>query len=482
MGFTTQIFMYAFFPLFLLMYFLLNYIESVGKIGAVFVKCRIKDLSIIAASFVFYVFAGIIGVVQLLFLIVLMYVLARIIDCKRDNKKVAKVVYIVGICLLVSNLIYYKYAGFIVSNIIGLFRENPVMLKIMGPLGISFITFSAISYLTDVYRKDATAGSFIDCVLYVTFFPKIVSGPIVLWKNFQNQISTRVSDTDKIINGINRIMIGVAKKVLLADVFGKVVDSMSLGFIDQPTAFLAIVLYWLQIYFDFSGYSDMAIGISGIMGFEFDENFNFPYRSMSISEFWRRWHISLGTWFRQYIYFPLGGSRKGKTRTMINLGVVFALTGIWHGAGWNYILWGAANGILVIVEHMIADKEFYKNVPNWIKHVVTTIIVACSWQLFKYQSIKQAAKSVLTALGILKADTVFYTWQYYLNNRLILFMIIAIIGATFMGNKKVKEIYDNAVKTKTGYIVQEFALMLIFAVSLIFMISSTYSPFIYFQY
>lgn len=296
------------------------------------------------------------------------------------------------------------------------------------------------------------------------------------------QIKERKASLDLAVDGINRIMIGFAKKVILADSFGKCLSSIQLQGIDQITAAGTLILYMLQIYFDFAGYSDIAIGVSKLFGFNFKENFNFPYRSKSISEFWRRWHISLGTWFREYIYIPLGGSRRGKKRTLINLAVVFAVTGIWHGAGWNYILWGSINGVCVIIERVLRDNKVYMRIPSWIKYIATMFIVMCFWQFFKYQSIGEVGTVFGIITGQIQFDAISYNWRYYFDTQLITFVIIGIIGATVLGSPRVKCLYDKMSAVKAGYVVQELVLIALFVLSILFMVNSTYMPFIYFQY
>ena len=482
MGFTTQIFALFFMPLFFIVYMIVNFSEKKGGFGENIKRFRIKDWTLIIFSILFYCFAGIIGFIQIFFLITVLYIFARLISSRQEKGENARGIFVTGLICLVLNLVYFKYTGFILSNISGIFMEDSIVYSVIGPLGISFITFSAISYLTDVYRQDAKAGSFTDCMLFMTFFPKVVSGPIVLWKNFEDQIQKRTVTVDKTTEGINRIVVGFAKKVILADIFGLTLNKMTVGEMDQITALFSIIVYMMQIYYDFSGYSDIAIGLSKILGFEFDENFNFPYRSKSVSEFWRRWHISLGMWFRQYIYFPLGGNRKGKGRTLFNLGVVFALTGIWHGAGWNYIIWGAINGMFVIVEHVIMKKDFYKKIPDWIKYVFTMVVVMGFWQLFRFQYVEEAVSVITAALGITKASFIPYTWKYFVDNRILVFTLIGIVGATLFGSEKVMEKYKAFTSTKAGYILQEAGVIILFLISVMYMVSSTYSPFIYFQY
>ena len=379
-------------------------------------------------------------------------------------------------------LIYYNYTGILAKIWNWMFNDHIEVKSLVAPLGLSFITFSAISYLTDIYRGEATNGSLLDCALYLTFFPKIVSGPIVLWKDFQGQIKGRKVTLDSSVDGLNRIMIGFAKKVILADTFGSCITSIGMSGIDSITAFGTIVLYMLQIYYDFSGYSDIAIGLSNLLGFNVKENFNFPYRSKSISEFWRRWHISLGSWFRQYVYFPLGGSRAGYHKTLRNLAIVFILTGIWHGAGWNYFLWGFINCFFVLLERVIQNKSFYVKTPNIIKYSFTMLIVLLFWQFFRFQNVSDVIHIIGIALGAIRFDKIFYTWQYYFDMRIFALAIIGILGATVLGSPKIHKVYQKFVSKSVGFLLQEIVLIGLFIISILFMVNSTYSPFIYFQY
>ena len=482
MAFTTQIFMFVFLPVFLVLYFIIVFLEKSKKIGCIIKRTRLKDILLIIFGLIFYASSSYVDVLKLLILIFYIYFLTHFIQSFYNKDKKAGVIFAFTIIALTLNLIYFKYTGFLSYNISRVFMDEPVMYSVWAPLGISFITFSAISYVADVYKKKATAGSIIDCALYITFFPKVVSGPIVLWKDFQKQMPVRKYSEKKFVEGVNRVIIGIAKKCILADVFGLAISEMTIGNMDRITALSSLLIYMLQIYYDFSGYSDMAIGLSKMLGFDFVENFNFPYRSKSISEFWRRWHISLGSWFREYIYFPLGGSRKGKIRTLFNLGVVFALTGIWHGAGWTYILWGAINGVIVIVEHLLVEKKFYRNIPDWVKYIITMIIVMLFWQFFRCADIGEVKSVLSAAFGGGAPERVPYTWQYYLDIRMVTFVIIGVLGSTILGSNKVKEVYNRFVSTQYGYMIQEIAILALFILGLMFMVSSTYSPFIYFQY
>lgn len=497
MVFTTQLFLFVFFPICLLSYFIIDRISSIRKLNGLFEKLRAKDIILIVFSLGFYMWSCFDNVFRLLLYIVIVYLLGLWIKSVKakgysiavnQTADVSKRIFLcviplaVAVALVTFCLVYYNYSNFIIDCWNKVFGDNIGAKSLVAPIGISFITFSAISYLTDIYRGHATPGSLIDCTLYLSFFPKIISGPIVLWKDFQGQIKTKALSLNAGAEGINRIMIGFAKKIILADTFGACLARIPSADIDQLTALGTLILYMLQIYYDFAGYSDIAIGISKLFGFEFKENFNFPYRSTSISEFWRRWHISLGTWFKEYIYIPLGGSRKGKTKTLRNLAIVFALTGIWHGAGWNYIIWGCINGAFAVTERIIQNKKFYVKTPLVIKYAVTMTVVMLFWQLFRYQSLGDVLSVFNALFGNVSAGDIAYTWQYYFDAQIILFAAIGILGATLFGSPKVLALHNKLSLTKTGYLIQELILLLVFILAVLFMVNSTYSPFIYFQY
>lgn len=496
MGFTTQIFLFVFFPVCVVAYTVADILDRKGI--AVVRKLRVKDWILIGCSLVFYAWACFDNVFKLLIYILLVYGAGRLIRRTRrdgwffklyrdENTENTKKIYIAATVLTavligtVGVLVGYKYAKFL-AEVWNLIAGTSVQAKtVAAPLGISFITFSAISYLVDIYRGHAGAESLTDCMLYLSFFPKVVSGPIVLWKDFRPQIGLRKQSLDRAAEGLNRIMIGFAKKVLLADQFGACLSAMS-GSVDAPTAWGAAILYMLQLYYDFAGYSDIAIGLAKLFGFDFQNNFNFPYRSVSIGEFWRRWHISLGAWFREYIYFPLGGSRAGMKRTLRNLAVVFALTGIWHGAGWNYILWGGINGLFVIVERLTKDKALIRKTPNILKWAATMGITMFCWQLFRYQGISDVIRQVRIMFGLLRCESIPYTWRYYFDSQVVFLTAVGILGATVLGNQKIQSVYRKITGTAVGYAIQQIVLLVLFALAILFVVNSTYSPFIYFQY
>lgn len=480
MAFTTQVFIFVFFPICVLAYYLTILLQKSGLLAKALKKIRATDLVLIGISCVFYLWTCFDDVFRLLIYVAFIYGLGLLIQRYRE-KNYVPLIMLGSAALVISILIHFKYTNMIASVWNFLFKDTVSGKSIIAPIGISFITFSAISYLADIYWGKAKGNSLLDCALYLTFFPKVVSGPIVLWRDFQKQIDSRRIDLDLLSRGVNRIMIGFVKKLVLADTFGACIASCS-NAVDGITAWGISLIYMLQIYYDFSGYSDVAIGLANMFGFEFKENFNFPYLSLSITEFWRRWHISLGTWFREYIYFPLGGSRKGKKSTIINIGIVFLLTGIWHGAGWTYMLWGILNGICNIIEKLLKDKKFYVRTPKVIKWLITMVIVFFSWELFRFESFSACKEWLLVMFGIRNFTNIPYGWQYYFDARMISLSVVGILGATIWGIPKLQEIYQKGIKTHFGYLVNECIIVILFVVAILFMINSNYSPFIYFQY
>lgn len=332
MGFTEITFMFVFMPISIIIYVLAD---------RVFNNILVSNTIIAVLSLLFYFWANKKSLLVFAMIVILTYAAGCV--AKTETKKDKSNRITKYILTLVGILAFYKYITFISDWITSVINEECFdAANIVVPIGLSFVIFSSISYIVDIYRGQADAGSLADCFIYLSFFPKLVAGPIVLWKDFESQLRYRVFSIKQISYGVDRIIIGYAKKAILADTFGyqlALINSSAIdGGVDTLTMWLRGLLFFFQLYFDFSGYSDIAIGLCNIWGFSIKENFNYPYLSMSISEFWRRWHISLGTWFREYVYIPLGGNRQGNV--YIHLMIVFLLTGIWHGSSFNYIIWG----------------------------------------------------------------------------------------------------------------------------------------------
>lgn len=483
MGFTTPIFLFVLFPISIVAAAACRWLERHISLCR---RMRLEDWALAGISLAFYGWTLFDGIYRLSLYILAVWAIGQLLQALRSRRPTlhdgavsrfspAHLVFWAAVGLALALLFRYKYWDFTVTVWNDVLHRSFETSPVLAPLGISFLTFSAISYLADIWRGAASAGNLLDCLLYLAFFPKVASGPIVLWRDFRPQIKNRRTSVDDVTAGLERIMIGFAKKLILADM-------LSMSNVDVVSAWLAALLYMLRIYYDFAGYSDIAIGLSRLFGFHFSENFNFPYRSTSITEFWRRWHISLGAWFREYVYIPLGGSRRGLPRTLCNLAVVFALTGIWHGAGWNYILWGGINAFFVLLERIIRDKAWYKKIPNGIRWLGTMLIVMLFWELFRFQSVPELWDWLKVMLGLYRFEAYIYSWLYYFDLRMVCLTVIGILGATIPGNARVQKVCTQFFSTRIGFALKSVGLLLVFALAILCMVNSNYSPFIYFQY
>ncbi|KYN77236.1 alginate O-acetyltransferase [Clostridium sporogenes] len=471
MVFSSPIFIFVFLPLTLFIYY---------TIGNIFSSKIFKNCISLFASLIFYAWGGIKYLPLLCSSILINYIFGLLIDKLKGKKRLKKIILLVGIMLNLILLFYYKYYDFAIGNINRISNATFQYKGIILPIGISFFTFQGMSYIIDIYRNDANVNKNIFSVaLYISFFPQLIAGPIVKYKDIDNQIRKRKESMEYFGYGIERFVIGLSKKVIIADTVAGIADtifSLSNVGIDQPTAWLGAICYTFQIYFDFSGYSDMAIGLGYMFGFKFMENFNYPYISKSITEFWRRWHISLSTWFKEYLYIPLGGNRKGNT--YLNLFIVFFTTGLWHGSSWNFIAWGIWNGIFIIIEKIINKKRWYIKIPSFIKTTITMFIVILGWVLFRANGLMDAINYLLIMFGINKATTVTYQFSYFVNKKLVFWMIISIIGSTpIIGN--MLRLYENK---KIFQMLKTIFIGILLIISIIFIVNSIYSPFIYFQF
>lgn len=452
MVFSSVIFLFVFLPITLGIYFLIN--------------PKWRNIWLLCASLLFYSWGEPKYIVLMLVSIVSNYFFALEID-KRAGR-IKKVELILSIALNLGLLIYFKYFNFIIENINNIFNKDIKWNYIALPIGISFFTFQSMSYVIDVYRKKANVQrNILYLALYISLFPQLIAGPIVRYEDVEKQIVYREITIDKAVNGIRRFMIGFSKKVLIADQLAPFVDAaFSSQNLSAPLAWTGAIAYTLQIYFDFSGYSDMAIGLGKIFGFDFLENFNYPYVSKSIKEFWRRWHISLSSWFRDYVYIPLGGSRKGVVRTYVNLFIVFLLTGIWHGASWNFVVWGLYYVVFLIIERMGFDKILNK-LPIVIQHIYACIIIIIGWIFFRADSLTAAIKYI-KALFVFNSRSLVEI-AYYIDKQYIFCLIIGIVCS--VPCIKIKN-------TKVKCIVT----VLLFLLAIIYMVGSGYSPFLYFRF
>ena len=466
MVFSSAIFIFLFLPLVLLCYFLS--------------PRKLKNYVLLFFSLVFYIFGGPKFLLVLLAVVLIDYVGAILIH--KTNKK--KLFLILTITCNILVLVYFKYTGFFLENVNSIFGLKITIPKIVLPIGISFYTFQAMSYVIDVYRnKVKLQKNFLTLLLYVSLFPQLVAGPIVRYETIEDELNNRKETFNDISEGIKRFILGLAKKVIIANQMGLLADTIfGLNELSTPVAILGGIAYMFQIYFDFSAYSDMAIGLGRIFGFKFLENFNFPYISKSITEFWRRWHISLSTWFRDYIYSPLGGNRKGIKRQIINMLIVWLLTGFWHGAEWNFVLWGLYYFIFLVLEKFVLNK-FLDKLPNVLKHVYAIVVIYFGWILFRCDSM-ELLKHYFNALFSFNFSAMsFNEILIYLESYYVYF-ILAIIFSTPVYYKLVEKI--SSVKNKKLKLVLDIihylGLIVIFIITIMFLAYSSYNPFIYFRF
>ncbi len=474
MGFTEITFLFVFLPISIIVYL---FVEKI------FHKDKVNNIILVVLSLIFYFWASKETFIIFLFTCFFVFVSGQMLEKYNINSNGGSRKVLFPLILLVGALIFYKYISIMASWINELADIDLISVgSLIVPIGLSFVIFESISYLADIYHGKAEAGSLLDCLTFLSLFPKLVSGPIVLWKDFKPQLNNRRSSEEQIASGIDRIIIGYAKKAIIADTFGVQIALINNGIattgVDIPTMWLRALLYFFQLYFDFSGYSDIALGFCSIFGFKIQENFNYPYLSKSITEFWRRWHISLGAWFREYVYIPLGGNRKGNV--YIHLLIVFILTGLWHGTGFQFLVWGIAHGVLIVIERVVQNRSWYKKIPSVIKWFFTTIFVFFAWVLFMSKNFA-AAGQTYTSMFISTATNVNFTWRYYLSNRTIMFLTIAILCQLF-GIEKLKEKTRIILATNTGDVIKKAFLLLLFVVDVFYVVNSTYSPFIYFQF
>lgn len=470
MLFSSTVFLFLFLPIVLLVYYIL--------------PRTFKNAWLLGASLIFYAWGEPKFLPIMLFSIVINYVFAIIVDAQRDNKKAIK--WILGVAIG-SNLLllgYFKYSGFIVENINALLNTNIEMQPVPLPLGISFYTFQAISYIIDIYRRDGgVQKNPINMALYKSLFPQLIAGPIVRYRTVSDQIKNRKETFEKFAYGTKRFIIGLGKKMFLANNCGWVADQV---FATNPNemsvglAWIGIIAYSLQIYFDFSGYSDMAIGLGKMFGFDFLENFNYPYTSRSVAEFWRRWHMSLSSWFRDYLYIPLGGSRVSEWKIYRNLFIVWLATGIWHGASWTFIAWGLYYGIFIMLERAFLGKLIEKW-PVFLQHFYALLIVIAGWVFFRAETFTYALSYYKTMLGLNGIGLWDSQASYYFSEYVIL-IILAVVGATPLLkviNNKITTFNRNSALWdigKSGYY------LIVLAIGIISVVANTFNPFIYFRF
>ena len=461
MVFSSIAFLFYFLPILLVTYYL--------------VPNKLKNIVLLAASLFFYFFGEPVYVLLMIASIVSSYIFGLLID---KFRKYSKTFLILSVFTSVGALVYFKYTDFLIKNI-NLFLANKIdLINVILPIGISFYTFQMLSYVIDVYRDNVKVQkNILKLALYVCLFPQLIAGPIVRYTTIENELENRTHTFEKFAAGTRRFLIGLGKKVLIANVLGEL-----------NSAFLisnekSVLFYWLygiatmlQIYFDFSGYSDMAIGLGKMFGFDFLENFNYPYIATSITDFWKRWHISLSSWFKDYIYIPLGGNRVSKTKWIRNIFVVWLLTGIWHGAEWNFLIWGLYFGVILLIEKVFLSKVLNK-MPKIINRIYVILIVMISFIIFDGKGYEMISENIKGLFGIGNIALISNEAIYYFTSFIIV-LIAAIIGSTpipkkIVSSKRIEKIIN---------ILEPIFLIFILMLSTSYIIDGSYNPFLYFRF
>ncbi len=465
--FSSLSFLYFFLPIVLGLYFIS--------------PIKIKNLIIFISGIIFYAWGEPLYVFVMILSTIIDYTAGLLID-KYDNKPKLRVVFLlVSLVMNLGLLGVFKYGSFIITNINAIFGLSIKDPQLPLPIGISFFTFQSMSYTIDMYlRKIKVQKNIISFSSYVSLFPQIVAGPIVRYEDVAAEIDNRVINVDKVAEGIGTFVKGLAKKIILANNIGAIwttVKAMEYSEISALTAWVGILAFTFQIYFDFSGYSDMAIGLGKMLGFNFPQNFNYPYISRSVSEFWRRWHMTLGAWFRSYVYIPLGGNRCGKFKTLRNLLIVWFLTGMWHGASWNFILWGLYFGILIIIER-IGFGKILEKLPSFISWLYTFIIAVFGWVLFEITNLSDLAqffKAMFAGSGLFVDNT----GMYLLTSNILIFAL-CIFGSTTI----TKRIYEkiNSANVKIIQVAAPIVQLVLMLLCTAYLVNATNNPFLYFNF
>ena len=438
-------------------------------------KTALKNILLLLASLVFYAWGEPVYIVLLLVSIAANYGIGLLLGCQRDESVAAKTVLAAGILVNLGILGYYKYFDFFLRIVNRLTGSEHEMRNIPLPIGISFFTFGAISYLMDLYRGHYEAEKNpLNMALYLSFFPKISVGPIARYRDFGPQLVNRQETVEKTAEGIRRFAYGLGKKVLVANIVGASVDKIYAQDITNVTGVMvwcAAILYAIQIYYDFSGFTDMAIGLGKMLGFDFNKNFDYPYISTSVSEFWRRWHISLGSWFRDYIYIPLGGNRVSTLKHIRNILVVWALTGLWHGASWNFVLWGVYYGLFLLLEKFVLQK-YLKKIPSWLCTVYTMLVVMIGWVFFSQTDFGALGHYLGTMFGIGASGFIDKTALYYLKTGFILLLI-----SILMCRPAPYQYFKRLIRRRP--VAAVIINLILFALSIAYMVYNSYTPFLY---
>ncbi len=486
MVFSSLDFLFFFLPIVMIVYFFSN--------------TKVRNVILLVSGLFFYAWGEPFYIIIMLISTLIDYTAGRLMAKYDDNDKKRRIFLIVSVCMNVGLLSIFKYSDFIFNNIstlVGTQVTNPVLYvnralnnafdlglstdHVDLPIGISFFTFQSMSYTIDLYlRNIKVQKSFLSFAAYISMFPQIVAGPIVRYEDVAAEIDNRTVNMSKISVGIGIFIKGLAKKVLLANNIGALwttVKAMDYGSLPALTAWIGILAFTFQIYFDFSGYSDMAMGLGKMMGFNFPENFDHPYISESISEFWRRWHITLGSWFRSYVYIPLGGNRKGTARTLINLMIVWGLTGLWHGASWNFVLWGLYFGVIIVIERVGLGKLLEK-LPRFVRIIYTFLLTVFGWILFDTDTLSDAGHYFLALFG--GGGSFADSYSVYLLAANALMLIVCAVGSTMLPSKLYSKLKLRT-GAASGYIMPAVQAAVLIICSA-YLVDATYNPFMYFRF
>ncbi len=473
MVFSSLLFLFRFLPAVLFFYYI--------------VPKRLRNLMLFLFSMVFYAWGEPVYIVLMIVSILISYAGGIAVDAiKRAGRAgAAKTAMVISLACSLSLLLFFKYADFVIGTIDSLTGAGIAFLNLALPIGISFYTFQTMSYTIDVYRGDAKVQkNLITYGTYVVMFPQLIAGPIVRYKTIDTQLRSRKETAEEFAEGVKRFMIGLGKKVLLANNAGALWDTVSAMTVTEVpalTAWIGIAAYTFQIYFDFSAYSDMAIGLGHMFGFHFLENFNYPYISKSITEFWRRWHISLSTWFKEYVYIPLGGNRVRPLRHIFNLLVVWLLTGFWHGASWNFVLWGLYYGVILILEKYVYGK-YLEKLPGIVQHIYSMLLVMIGWEIFVFTDFSEGLQFLRALVGGFGAGLANTGTVYLLYNNIIL-LILLTAGCTQLPARIGKSIEQRLSDKGTVLVVVQIVFYAVIALlSLAWLVDASYNPFLYFRF
>lgn len=491
MVFSSFVFLLVFLPVILFIYYI--------------AQEKYRNLVLFIASLIFYAWGEPKYVLIMLFSTVFDYTNGRLIAWfkKKDQRSKAKIVLIIDLCGNLGILGFFKYTDFLIGSINSITGAGLSLLQIALPIGISFYTFQTMSYTIDVYKGVVPAQkNILDFGTYVVLFPQLIAGPIVQYKTIAEELKTRTVTSYNFGNGAYRFTVGLAKKVLLANQAGALWDTISAtGNLSTASAWLGAIAYTFQIYFDFSGYSDMAIGLGEMFGFHFLENFNHPYMANSITDFWRRWHISLSSWFREYVYIPLGGNRNGIKIQLRNICIVWLLTGLWHGASWNFVLWGVYYGILLVIEKLYLLKELEKS-PSWFRRIYSLLLVVIGWTIFAQTDLSQLWIFIKAMFGV-GVDTINSDFFYYVSSNAVVFVLLIFFSIDHEGwmqkfswsswlwsvidcldrNKiQIEQKRITFLRIGVKDLCRAVIMILLLVLSFAFLVGDSYNPFLYFRF